>query len=211
MLQEVRCWYFRYPKRLGGPIPCFRRGGKECPAARGDNRYHAIMGARGCLAVCPSDMAVVLSALNARVVLRGRGGERTMGVEDLFGPMGSALGPDEILTRILIPQPPEGSRQIFCKFTLRRPIEFATVSVAVLVREREGVCEEARIALGAVAPGPVRASEAEEFLRGRPLEGGVVREAAELALKDAKPLRGNAYKVDIAKALIRRALLGEGM
>jgi len=103
--------------------------------------------------------------------------------------------------------PPSGARQRFLKFTLRRPIDFAVVSVAAVVKEEDGAVADCRLVLGAVAPGPVRARAAEERLRGRPLEEGIVAQAAEEALAEARPLSGNAYKIEAAKALIRRALL----
>jgi CO/xanthine dehydrogenase FAD-binding subunit len=105
------------------------------------------------------------------------------------------------------PPAPEGARQTFLKFTVRKPVDFAIASVASVVRLDGGVCREARIALGAVAPMPVRAAAAERLLRGRTLDEAVAAEAAEAALADATPLSRNAHKIEIAKTLVRRALL----
>jgi xanthine dehydrogenase YagS FAD-binding subunit len=98
-------------------------------------------------------------------------------------------------------------KQTFLKFSLRKPIDFAIVSVASVITVEDGVCTDARIVLGAVAPGPVRAKKAEEVMIGRPLDEAAAAEAAEGALAGAKPLSKNAYKVEIAKTLVKRAIL----
>lgn len=207
LCQEVRCWYYRYPRHIGGPIPCARKGGSTCFAVKGDNRYHAIMGGRRCFAVCPSDTAVALAALEATIRVVGLKGERSVAITDFFGPVGNALGPDEMVVGIDLPRASYPAKQRFLKFTLRRPIDFAVVSVAVFIAEEDGICTEARIALGAVAPGPVRAYEAEEVLKGKHLDHDVAARAAEEAMAKAKPLSNNAYKVELIKALVRKALL----
>ncbi|MDH7572952.1 MAG: FAD binding domain-containing protein [Clostridia bacterium] len=209
LCQEVRCWYYRYPARLGGSLPCARKGGTKCYAPQGDNRFHAILGARRCFAVCPSDTAVALAAYEAKLKIRGPQGERSAAVTDFYNPLGKDLRPEEIVVGVELPPPPSGARQRFLKFTLRRPIDFAVASVAAVVKEEDGVVTDCRLVLGAVAPGPVRARAAEEMLKGRPLEPGIAAQAAEEALAAAKPLSGNAYKVEIARTLIRRALSGE--
>ncbi len=208
LAQNVRCWYYRYPHHLGGPITCLRKGSGPCLAVRGDNRYHAIMNGKRCFAVCPSDTAVALSALEAVIGVAGPAGTRNIPVDEFFTPLSIALRPHEIVTEIRIPGTPAGARQRFLKFTLRKPIDFAIVSMASVITLEDGVCTGARIALGAVAPGPVRARAAEEVVCGRSIDGAVAAEAAELALAEAKPLSMNGYKVEVAKALVRRAILG---
>jgi len=88
LCQDTRCWYYRYPDEIGGMIKCFRKGGKTCPAVSGENRYHAIMGAKKCYAVCPSDTAVALIALGATLTIVGSKGTHTLPVEELFTPLG---------------------------------------------------------------------------------------------------------------------------
>jgi xanthine dehydrogenase YagS FAD-binding subunit len=185
---------------------CLRKGSGPCLAVSGDNRYHAIMGAKRCFAVCPSDTAVALAALNARITIAGSGGERKLGVTDFFRALGNALRSDEMVKEITIPRL-AGSKQTFIKFTVRSPVDFAIVSAASLITVNEGVCTDARIALGAVGPAPARAKGAEESLKGRPITRDGAEEAAEKALAGAKPLGKNAYKVEIAKTLVRRAIL----
>lgn len=206
LCQDTRCWYYRYPDEIGGMINCFRKGGKTCPAAAGENQYHAIMGAKKCFAVCPSDTAVALTALGAQLTATGAAGTRQIPVEKFYTNLGNALGPDEMITAIDIPKPAHSAGQVFLKFTIRKPIDFALVSVASIIAMDEGVCASARIVLGAVAPTPVRALQAEEFLIGKKLSPEIAAQAADIALSGVKPLAKNAYKVQIAKTVVKRAI-----
>ncbi len=208
LCQDVRCCYYRYPRHLGGPISCARKGNGPCLAVRGDNRNHAIMEGRKCFAVCPSDTAVALAAFDARLVVVGPAGERRIAVRDFYHPLGNALERDEIVKEIEVPALAGRARQSFLKFTLRRPIDFAVVSVAALIVVENGVCCEARIALGAVAPGVIRATAAEEYLKGRAIDVESAAQAGELALAGARPLPKNAYKLEIVKTLVKRGVLG---
>ncbi|MHB1345472.1 MAG: FAD binding domain-containing protein [Thermoleophilia bacterium] len=208
LCQEVRCWYFRYPAHVGGAVDCLRKSGPRCPAVKGDTRYHAIIEGRGCFAVCPSDTAVALAALDAIAVLEGPGGtRRELPVQELYTPLGTVLEPGELLTAVRVPPPAEEARSAFLKFTVREPIDFAVVSVAANLTTRDDVCTDARLVLGAVGPRPYRAVEAEARLTGCPIDGHAAAEAAEAALADAKPLRGNGYKVPLARSLVTRAIL----
>ena len=117
------------------------------------------------------------------------------------------LDPDELVTEIQIPKPRDGVRQSYLKFTLRTPIDFGIVSVASVIALKGGICTDARIALGAVAPSPVRATKAEEVIKGRPIDPDAAAEAAEQAVAGAQPLSMNAYKIEITKALVKRAIL----
>ncbi len=206
LCQDTRCWYYRYPDEIGGMINCFRKGGKTCPAAAGENQYHAVMGAKKCFAVCPSDTAVALTALGAELDITGTAGTRRVPVEDFYTNLGNVLDPDEMITAIDTPKPAHNAGQVFLKFTVRKPIDFAIVSVAAIITAEESVCTGARIVLGAVAPTPVRARQAEEFLTGKKLSPEIAAQAAAIALTGAKPLAKNAYKVEIAKTLVKRAI-----
>ncbi|MBI5444567.1 MAG: xanthine dehydrogenase family protein subunit M, partial [Deltaproteobacteria bacterium] len=191
LCQDTRCWYYRYPSSVGGALQCARKGKGPCLAVKGDNRYHALLDARKCFAVCPSDTAVALSALDARLLIVGPRGERTLPVADFYHPLGNALEPDELVREVEIPPRAAPGQQTFLKFTLRKPIDFAVVSVASVLTVKEGRCTDARLVLGAVAPGPYRAEAAEKALVGRPLDEGAASEAAEAALAAAKPLSRN--------------------
>jgi xanthine dehydrogenase YagS FAD-binding subunit len=207
LCQDTRCWYYRYPHQMGGRIICYRKEKGPCQAVKGDNRYHAIMGAKACFAVCPSDTAIALSALGAEVVIKGPQKVRRVFVDEFFTPLGNSLKPDELLTHIEIPKPAAGVRQKFLKFTLRKPVDFAIASVASVVKMQDGICKDARIVLGAVAPTPVRAFDSEKLLRGRLAGEKVIAEAARAAVAHAKPMRLNAYKVEITRTLVKRSLL----
>jgi len=160
----------------------------------------------GCLAVSPSDMGIALIALDAKIVTT----KRTVDAQAFFtsSATGSTiLDTDELVTEIQIPKPLDGARQNYLKFTLRNPIDFAIVSVASVITVKRGACVDARIVLGAVAPAPVRAIKAEEAIKGKSINQNVAAEAAEQALAGAMPLSMNEYKVEIAKVLIKRAIL----
>jgi len=209
LCQDVRCCYYRYPRHIGGPLHCARKGSGPCLAVKGDNRYHALLEGWRCFAVCPSDTAVALAALDAQMLVTGPQGDRSIAVRDFYTPLGNQLNSDEMVREIEVPALARTSQQTFLKFTLRRPIDFAIVSVAAVISIDDGVCTDARIVLGAVAPGAYRAEAAEEFLQGRPIDDETAAQTAVLALQDARSLSGNAYKINIAKTLVKRAILGQ--
>jgi xanthine dehydrogenase YagS FAD-binding subunit len=207
LCQDTRCWYYRYPHHMGGRIICYRKAKGSCQAIKGDNRYHAIMGGKACFAVCPSDTAIALTALGAELEIKGPQKVRKVSVDGFFNRRGNILEPDELLTHIQIPDPATGARQTFLKYTLRKPVDFAIASIASVVTIQDGICKGARIVLGAVAPTPVRAVDSEKLLKGKVASEEVIAQAARAAVKDAKPMRMNAYKVEITKTLVKRALL----
>ncbi|HVN96275.1 MAG TPA: FAD-dependent oxidoreductase, partial [Syntrophorhabdaceae bacterium] len=160
----------------------------------------------GCLAVAPSDLAMALIALNATVITT----KRKVASELFFNANATSstiLDPDEIIKEIQIPRPSPRATQRYEKFTLRKPIDFAVVSVASVMTIHNGVCKDLRLVLGAVAPTPLRAKAAEDFLKGRRLDEHTAEDAGKIALKDALPLTQNAYKIQIAKTLVKRLLL----
>jgi hypothetical protein len=155
----------------------------------------------GCYNVHPSDVAPALIALGASVVTT----LRTIPAEDFFEarvPGGTVLGRDEIITEIVVPEPPAGSKSAFSKFAFRKSIDFPIVNCAVLVGT-----DSPRVCLNAVAPRPVRAAKAEKVLAGKPLSESLAAEAGEAAVEDAMPLEATKYKVQIARTLVKRTLL----
>lgn len=208
LCQDTRCWYYRYPDQIGGAIQCFRKGGGTCPAVSGENQYNAVTGAKRCYAVCPSDTAIALTALGAALTVTGTKGTRQLPVEEFYTPLGNILAPDEMVTAIHIEKPGPTATQRFLKFTIRKPIDFAVVSAAAMITLEQGVCTDARIVLGAVAPTPVRELRVEEFLKGKELTEEVAAEAAGLALQGARPLSKNSYKLEIARTLVKRMIMG---
>jgi xanthine dehydrogenase YagS FAD-binding subunit len=207
LCQEVRCWYYRYPHAIGGRLLCLRKGSGPCLAVSGDNRYHAILEGKGCFAVCPSDTAVALTALNATIRIAGARKNRIVPVKDFFTTLGNLLQPGEIVTEIQIPKPLDKAKQTFLKLTLRKPVDFAIVSVASVISLEGEICRDASIALGAVAPVPIKAVKAEQIIKGKPLDAKTAEEAAEAAVAGAKPLSMNAYKIEETKILAQRAIM----
>ncbi|HEY78641.1 MAG TPA: FAD-dependent oxidoreductase [Dehalococcoidia bacterium] len=160
-----------------------------------------------CLAVNTSDIGVVLVALEAKVKIAGPEGIRIIPINDFFGSLGNVLGTEEVVTEIQVTRPPEKAKQAFLKFRLREAVDFAIVSVASVIDSSDGVCQDARIALGAVAPAPVRAAAAEQAVKGKAIDVATAEAASAAAVAGAIPLSENAYKVEIARALVKRALL----
>ncbi len=161
----------------------------------------------GCLAVGPSDLAIALVSLDAVIVTT----KRTLPAQEFFAATAACstvLEPDELIREIRVPRPPKEARQNYAKFTLRKPIDFAIVSVASVIVLEDGVCSDARITLGAVAPSPVRAKAAEAALRGAPVDENRAAQAAQLALADVRLLAMNAYKAEIARTLVKRSIHG---
>jgi len=208
LCQDVRCWYYRCSPLTGRNYRCYRKGGRKCFAIAGDNRYHAIIGGKACFAVCPSDTALALTALDAAVKIKGPEKERIVPLKNFYRPLGNVLKANEIVTEIQIPGPPAiGSKHSFVKFRSRKAIDFAMVSVATITAVEHGVCKDARIVLGAVAPTPLRVAKAEEALKGKAITTAAAEAAAKATVAGATPLSMNAYKVQIAQTLVKRALL----
>lgn len=206
--QENRCWYFRYPDKLGGRIDCARKGGKKCPAVQGDNRYHSIFGAvNKCIAVNPSDTAPALMALAAKIKTT----KRKIDVDEFFtaqnGMKSTILDNDEIVIEIQIPQSEPGTKTAFQKIALRKTIDFAIANCAVSITVSGSSVSAARICLNGVYNNPYRATEAEAVLTGHPIDEASARQAGEAAVAAAKPLPMNRYKVQMAKTLVVDTIL----
>jgi xanthine dehydrogenase YagS FAD-binding subunit len=203
LCQLVRCWYYRYPYHMGGIISCFRKGGRFCPAVDGDNRFHSIIGAKVCAAVCPSDTAIALSALDATIITN----KREIPIGNFFKVMGNVLANNEIVIEVYVPEPKAGNKQTFVRFSTRKVTDFAIVSVAAVITTSDRHLSNDRIVVGAVAPVPFRASAAEDVIKGKAITKTLAETAATAAFKDAVPLTNNQYKIEIARTLVKRAIL----
>lgn len=202
LCQEKRCWFFR------SAFPCYKLGGATCPcfAVQGNNRFHSILGAKRCAAPCPADLAPIFTALGAQAVIIGPNGQRKVAMEDFYQWSGlSCLTAGEVLLRFELPLSARSSHA-FEKFAMRRS-DFAESSVAVRLDWDAGRITGARIALGAVAPLPIRAEATERALlvAGRP-DAKQIRAAAELAVQGSLPLRDNAHKTHLLVNLAERAI-----
>ena len=209
LLQRTRCYYFRDTS-----APCNKREpGSGCSALDGYNRIHAVLGTSDkCIAAHPSDMCVALVALDAVIKTQGPKGKRDIPIADFYLLPGdtpqreTVLEHGELITAVELPHRPFAARSHYLKARDRSSYEFALASAAVALEIRDGVIQSARIALGGVATRPWRALEAEKALVDRKAEGGVFRAAAGVALKEARPQKYNAFKVELAQRVIVRAL-----
>jgi xanthine dehydrogenase YagS FAD-binding subunit len=209
LLQRTRCYYFR-----DTAYACNKRQpGAGCSAMDGYNRIHAVLGgSEHCVATHPSDMAVAMMALEAIIHARANKHERTIGLDEFYLLPGTTpdretvLEPGELITYVTLPKLPAGTRSHYLKLRDRAQYEFALASAAVVVTMHGGRIERARIALGGVATKPWRSREAEAALEGKPANDAHFQAAAEAAMRGAKPLRDNAFKIELAKRAIVRAL-----
>jgi xanthine dehydrogenase YagS FAD-binding subunit len=209
LLQRTRCLYFR-----DTAMPCNKREpGSGCPAITGFNRPLAILGtSEHCIATNPSDMCVALAALEATIHVQGTNGERAIPIGDFHVLPGSTperetvLEPGDLITHVTLPPPVAGSKQFYLKLRDRASYEFALASAAVVINVAGGTVTRARIALGGVGTKPWRSPEAEAALVGQEVNGANFRNAAEAALRDAKPQSENGFKIELAKRCLTHAL-----
>ena len=208
--QDTRCVYYR------DGWTCYRAGGNICYAdtPTAVNREHAILDASRCVAVNPSDTAPALVALDAQMVIQRGRHERVVDADDYFiGPdvdirRMTVLEPGDLLTAIRIPATWAGSRFYFEKVRDRQVWDFPLVNVASAVRESGGLIEEARVVVGAVAARPLRLREVEQAIAGQLVSSQTLARVGELAIRGARPLRFNAYKVPLMRSLVQRAVRG---
>ncbi|HET8569825.1 MAG TPA: FAD binding domain-containing protein [Candidatus Limnocylindria bacterium] len=205
--QKVRCWYYRDADRAD----CYKRNGSYCYAIFGQSDLHAIFDGAACFAVSPSDTGVALTALDAKMVIAGPEGHRIVPADGFFvGPdtdylRETVLAQNEVLTEVRIAESDLATKSVFLKAAQRKSIDFARASVGVAIAGGP-VVQRARIVLGGVAPTPHHATLAEEYVTGKRLDADVIAKAAALAVEGAKPLRSNAYKIQLAQGLVRKAL-----
>ena len=205
--QRPRCWYYRNEEFV-----CFKKGGNQCFSPAGENQFHAILGGGPSYIVHPSSLAVPSVAYGATFRLAGPKGERMVAAADYFTlprqslRMENVLAPDELLTHVILPAPgtvKSGHYEVRYKESHDWPIAFATV----LLTMNGANVQSARVVMGAVAPIPWRSPAAEQALAGKTINEETAAAAADAALKDARPLSQNAYKVDVAKVAVKRAIL----
>ncbi|HTD37482.1 MAG TPA: xanthine dehydrogenase family protein subunit M [Candidatus Limnocylindrales bacterium] len=209
LLQRTRCSYFRETRWRCNK----REPGSGCDALDGFNRAHAVLGTGdACIAAYPGDLAVALAALSAAIVVEGDGGQRDVSVDEFFYlPIVSqahetALAPGELITEVRLKVDPMHERSHYLKVRDRASYEFALVSVACAVELDGPRIVMAQLALGGVATVPWRSYAATGVLKGAVANEETFRRAAEAALADARPRKHNAFKVELAKRAIVRAL-----
>jgi xanthine dehydrogenase YagS FAD-binding subunit len=211
LLQRTRCAYFYDTASCCNK----REAGSGCDARLGENRLHAVIGwSESCIATHPSDFCVPLVALDAMVEIEGKGGRRELPLEELHRlpsdtpERDTVLEPGDLIVAVRLP-PAAGSfaaRARYLKVRERTSYAFAVVSAAAALQVENGKITEARLALGGVAAKPWRARAAEQVLKGAVPEAVSFRQAAQAALVDAKPSGDNAFKIELARRVIARAL-----
>ncbi len=210
LLQRTRCVYFR-----GSGLPCNKRQpGSGCGARTGENRQAALFGSSpSCIAAHPSDLAVALAALDARVEIRSAAGIRSKLLSEFYRPPGDApeydtiVAPGDLITAICLPDASRlAARSTYLKVRDRASFEFAVVSVAAALRIENGVIVDARLAAGSVAPRPWRLNRSESSLMGQKPSDEAFATAGKLAVEGAAPQAQNAFKVDLLRNSVMRAL-----
>ena len=205
--QRPLCWYYR------NGFPCFKAGGNQCFSATGENHFHAIFGGGPSFIVHPSDTAVALMALDARFRVAGPSGDRNVSAVDFFvlpkqnAARENSLADHEVLASVQLPAPRPGTRSTYYKVMDREAWTHAVVSAAIVLEMDKDVCRSARMVLGGVAPIPWRVPDAERLLAGQRITPELAAQVGEAALAGATPLRKNAYKVPLTKAVVRRTLV----
>jgi xanthine dehydrogenase YagS FAD-binding subunit len=209
LLQRTRCPYFRDPTAGG----CNKREpGSGCSAIEGHHRMMAILGtSESCIATHPSDMCVAMTALEAVIHIEGAKGKRAIPIAEFYKLPGTtpnienALEPGDLITHVELPSA-TGTRQVYLKLRDRASYEFALASAAVVAKVEGGHIRSVRVVMGGVGTKPWRSHEAEAVLTGKAASPAVFKVAAEAALKGAKPHPENAFKVELARRCVARAL-----
>lgn len=206
LAQHSRCWYYRQRD-----LTCAKKGGRRCLARDGENKYHSLFTDNPCLSPCVSNLAIMLSALDASIVVQRGSKTVTMSVTQLYEAAWKAprshnsLRPADLILRIEIPVE-KGSRSAYVQMGEKNDFDWALVSCAAAARVDGGRLFDVRLALGCVAPIPWQVHEANTFLEGKVPDDATAMAAAEHLLREAEPRMHNAYKVPLAKALVRRTL-----
>jgi xanthine dehydrogenase YagS FAD-binding subunit len=211
LLQRTRCAYFYDPASACNK----RQPGAGCDARGGENRLHAVLGwSESCVATHPSDFCVPLAALDAVIEIEGQAGRREVPLEEFHLLPGttpereSVLAPGELVVAVRLPGTATrfATHARYLKLRERTSYAFAVVSAAACLHIEDGVIAEARVALGGVAAKPWRARAAEAALTGVRPNSECFRRAAEAALAEARPSGDNAFKIELARRIVVRAL-----
>jgi xanthine dehydrogenase YagS FAD-binding subunit len=206
LAQHSRCWYYRHRD-----VECRKKGGKVCFARQGESKYHALF--TGCMCISPtvSNLAIALAALDAKVIVqRGRRTE-TLTIANLYSEAWrtptahNSLRAEDLILRVEVPAPAD-VRSAYLQIAEKGDFDWAMVSCAAAAKVSGSTLRGVRVVLGAVSPTPWQVDAANAFLEGKSYSAETAEKAAELILKDARPFGDNAYKIPIAKALIRRTL-----
>jgi xanthine dehydrogenase YagS FAD-binding subunit len=204
LAQHSRCWYYRHRD-----LRCLKRGGSSCYAREGENKYHSLFSGNPCISPTVSNLAVILAALDARAIVRRGDKELTLTIPEFYldawnNPLAhNSLHPGDLIVRIEIPT--QKNRSTYLQVSEKRDFDWALVSCAAAARKTGSQWSEVAVFLGAVSPIPY--SVESPLLERGDLSSEAIASIAESLASKATPLAHNGYKVPIAQALIRRALL----
>ncbi len=208
LCQRPRCWYYRLEE-----FDCRKKGGSDCFAKEGENRFHAIFDTDLlCCCIHPSATGTALSAYGASLEVVSAKGKRTLPIDKFFylptqnATVENTLAPGEIVESVALPSPAPGTRSVYRKLKEKESFDWPLVEVAVVLSISGGTIQNSRVVFGSVAPIPHRSPEAEAALNGSKPGPETAKRAAEAAVKTAKPLSQNAYKVRLARVELERAL-----
>lgn len=207
LAQHSRCWYYRHRD-----VSCLKNGGSRCYARDGENKYHCLFSDSTCISPVVSNLAIALAALDATVTVARKRGPIDWTLAELYedawerARSHNSLNDGDLITGVTIPVVP-GQSSHYRQISEKAAFDWALVSCAVAARVEGKRLFGARVALGAIAPGPFMRDEVNALLEGRELDAALADEAAERLLADAEPQEHNAYKIPMAKTLVRRSLL----
>ena len=206
LAQHSRCWYFRHRDTV-----CLKKNGDLCYARNGENRYHSLFTGNPCISPVVSSLATIFTTLDATAIVLRDGKETRMSMAELYqraweNPLAhNSLNNGDLILRVEIPT--TRSRSAYMQISDKHAFDWALVSCAAAAEVVDGKLKSPRVALGSISPVPHQVEAANSFLDGKVLDDATASQAADLILKDAKPLEHNAYKMPMAHALIRRTLL----
>jgi 4-hydroxybenzoyl-CoA reductase subunit beta len=205
LCQETRCWYYQQGTSWRrSRSPCFKIGGDVCYMAKGGKR---------CYALYSGDMAAALLVLRAQVRLASAAGERTVGLDEFYvdgGKSHTVLRPDELLTEVLVPDPPEGQRGTYLKYRRRGTVDFPIVGVAAVLREEAGICRDLRVAVTGAGSIPFVVQGAYELVAGQELTAARIDAIAQAAWRQARPVSNMEVAVPYRRRLVQ-VLVGDAL
>jgi xanthine dehydrogenase YagS FAD-binding subunit len=206
LAQHSRCWYYRHRD-----VHCRKIGGTVCFARQGESKFHSLFTGCMCLSPMTSNLAVALTALDAQVLVQRGKKTETLTLPQLYASAWStpafhnSLKPDDLILRVELAA--AGTRSVYMQLGEKSAFDWALVSCAAAARVTGKTLSGVRVVLGVVAPIPWQVDEANAFLEGKAVTDETARRAAELILREARPSNDNVYKLPIARALVRRALM----
>jgi xanthine dehydrogenase YagS FAD-binding subunit len=206
LAQHSRCWYYRHRDVL-----CLKKGGDTCYARHGDNKYHSLFTGNTCISPVVSNLAVVLGALDAVVVVQQKDKEARLSIPEFYAKAWDnptahhSLEPGDLVLQVEVPT--LRSRSAYQQVSEKSAFDWALVSCAAAGKVQDGKLSQVRVFLGAISNVPHQVEAANVVLEGKALDEALANKAADLLLEHAHAHSENGYKVPMARALIRRTLM----